>query len=70
MRLPDLDLDPAFTDALAICEELDRRAIEPLPAMRAAGIDSWVAGWTDERLCRNIRQLLAKLKSRQEPVKR
>ena len=57
-------------DTQTICEELDQHHIEPLPAMRAAGIDSWVAAWTHERLNRNIQQLIAKLKGRRKPVKR
>jgi hypothetical protein len=38
--------------------------------MRAAGIDSWVAAWTHERVNRNIQQLVTKQKSRKKPVKR
>jgi len=57
-------------DGLTICEELDRQRIEPLPAMRVARIESWVAAWTHERVNRNIQQLIAKQKSRRKPVKR
>jgi len=57
-------------DTLTICEVLDQHDIEPLPAMRAAGIDSWVAAWTHEGVNRNIQQLIAKQKSRKKPVKR
>jgi hypothetical protein len=57
-------------DTQTICEVLDQQHTEPLPAMRAAGIDSWVTGWTHARVNRNIQQLVAKQKGRKKPVKR
>jgi hypothetical protein len=56
-------------DPVTICRELDQRRVEPLPAMRRAGVESWVAAWNDKYLRRSIQSLFSKLRSRSRPVK-
>jgi hypothetical protein len=53
----------------AICEELDRRTIPPLPSLQKTGFVTWVKAWDDPEGRETVQRLFSKLLARQKAVK-
>ncbi len=56
-------------DGVAICRELNRQSVEPLPAMQREHCICWEEAWEDKSLRRRIQGLFLKVCSRRNPVK-
>jgi hypothetical protein len=51
-------------EGLEICATLDSRGVAVLPIMKRRSIHSWLKGWDDQNLRRNIQQLFSKQRSK------